>query len=54
MREFYVHVQSVETSKKVYHFFVAIIRKPPNDRNCIQYTFLSKSLKGSQNSRGVG
>ena len=45
MRVFYIFVESVETSKKVYHFAVAIGHKPPNDKNCIQYRLLPKFLK---------
>ena len=45
MREFYIFVESVETSKKVYHFAVTIGHKPPNGRNCIEYRFLPKFLK---------
>jgi len=45
VREFYVFVESVETSKKVYHFVGAIEHKPPNGKNCIQYGIPPKFLK---------
>ena len=51
MKEFYVFVESVETSKKVYHFVGAIGYTPPNDKNCIQYRLLLKSLEVDHDKR---